>query len=180
MPKWGTQKWGTLKWGYTPPPPPPTPPAPTYPYAPGPPPAYEFVMPPMALDPQTPLMSIQATGHFRHTWLFKLRPTHYSKTGKRPKVKQYVYKYWPPAYHRSPCENFRRNLFKEAVHTWQTMSESERKPFIDYPKHYGLCMHGRNYFIGKFMKANLDSPLNPCENRPRRDSRRLRRDGGRT
>ncbi len=169
MPKWGTQKWGTFKWGALP-----------SIYPPGPLPPEVFVMPPEALDPQTPLMSIQATGHFRHTWLFKLRPTHYSKTGKRSKVKQYVYKYYSKKYERGPCHAFLRDLFKEAVHAWQALGPADRQPFIDYPKHYGLCMHGQNYFIGKYIKARLDTPLNPCENRPRRDSRRLRRDGGRT
>lgn len=169
MALWGQEKWGTFKWGEIP----------SY-YGPAPPPVYEFVIPPECLDPQTPLMSIRATGHFRKTWMFRIHGHWVSYSLKHKVFRQEIFHYNARPYHCTPCDYFVRQAFAAAVHSWQTLTEDERAPFNAYVAHYGVCMSGYNRWIAIFMKQALADPTNPCDNPPRIDYRKLRRIPGRS
>jgi hypothetical protein len=153
---------------------------PTYYLGPAAPEVPQFVIPAEALNPQTPLMSLAASGEFVKQKVFYLKRVVNPQGYDSVKPRQIVANYARSPDTKTPCKLFLRQSFKEAVASWMALGAADRQPFIELVNHYGLVMNPRNLFISKFMKAKIASPENPCTGIPRRDTRRLRRSPGRT
>jgi hypothetical protein len=138
-----------------------------------------FVMIPQALQTNFPLLSCLASGNFAKRWIFKVCRVRYGTAKQKRRLQQTIQAYYVPPYHRSPCDAYRRDSFALAVAAWQALTPEEKKPYRHFVSHYGIVMSGYNRFISKFMKARAKSPLNPCTNPPRPDTRHLRLSPGR-
>jgi hypothetical protein len=149
-------------------------------YSPGPLPEEVFVMQPAALDPRTPLMSVNATGHFRRTWMFRMKRTPPWTAPHKRRITQEVYPFVEQRRNDTPCMTYISARFACAVHLWQGLTPAQRKPYNDHVARYGDVMSGYNRFISEYLKALRGLPENPCKGPPRPDSRRLRRKPGRS
>lgn len=166
---WGSFYWGTKAWLAI---------AAPY-YVPGPPAPPQFVIPPEALDPRTPLMSLQASGNFSGYFIFKIQRIK-TPTGYDSKIpRQIIQPYYVPPDTKTPCKLFLRKAFRQAVAAWQALPAIDKTPFNKHVAHYGLVMSPYNLFLSKYMRAQIASPENPCAPHRRRDTKRLRRRPGR-
>ena len=150
-------------------------------YAEGfPPPPMPFKIPPEALDPHTPLLSIMASGQFAKQYIFKVQHIAWGPSKKRRRLQQIIQPYHVQRDFLTECRKFARTAFSDAYHAWFALTPNEQAPFIKHVNHYGLVMQPLNLFMKQFMKARYARPENTCKNTTRPDRRHLRRNPGRT
>ena len=144
------------------------------------PPPEQFVIPPEALDPRTPLMSIAASGQIAKQYIFYLRATKVPHRAKHLPVRQIVSKYHSHPPDQTPCVQYVQGVFRSAVAAWHALTPTAKIPYERHVTHYGLVMEPFNLFISKFIKARLQADKNPCVTIGRKRKNRLARRPGRT